>query len=221
MSPISILNQVQQSEGIAMKTKALLTRSSVLLSGLLGLTAAQANDTLVINSGAGGPSITLTSIEGTGPEFLAFNPGILSDPAISLTNIIVAGGRVVALLEPVGEPVNPNEPPCVQLDGGPPGSPQGCISDIVAYISSAVGPPNVAMWSDPNLLLGASAIATLAGPGSVIFEDGTLQDLSLLLGVPAPGSVFARSDVVPVPAAVWLFGSALGLMGVVRRKITA
>jgi hypothetical protein len=26
---------------------------------------------------------------------------------------------------------------------------------------------------------------------------------------------------VPVPAAVWLFGSALGLMGVMRRKISS
>jgi hypothetical protein len=28
-------------------------------------------------------------------------------------------------------------------------------------------------------------------------------------------------SVVPVPAAVWLFGSAIGLMGVVRRKKAA
>ena len=27
--------------------------------------------------------------------------------------------------------------------------------------------------------------------------------------------------MVPVPAAVWLFGSALGVMGVVRRKVNA
>jgi len=202
-----------------MKTTKLLISSSVLLSGLLGLTAAQANDILVINSGAGGPSITLTSIEGIGPEFLAFNPGILADPAISLSQILVAGGRVVGLLEPVGEPVNPNEPPCVQLDGGPPGSPQGCLSDIVAYIAGQFGPPNVAMWSDPNLLQGASAIATLAGPGSLIYEDGTLQDISLLLGVAPPASILVQSDVVPVPAAVWLFGSALGLMGAIRRKV--
>jgi hypothetical protein len=29
-----------------------------------------------------------------------------------------------------------------------------------------------------------------------------------------------RLQVVPVPAAVWLFGSALGLMGVMRRRVS-
>lgn len=28
-------------------------------------------------------------------------------------------------------------------------------------------------------------------------------------------------SVVPIPAAMWLFGSALGLMGVMRRKISS
>jgi hypothetical protein len=31
----------------------------------------------------------------------------------------------------------------------------------------------------------------------------------------------AASTVIPVPAAVWLFGSALGLLGVARRKLAA
>jgi hypothetical protein len=33
--------------------------------------------------------------------------------------------------------------------------------------------------------------------------------------------VFETDAVVPVPPAVWLFGSALGLMGVMRRKISS
>ncbi len=32
---------------------------------------------------------------------------------------------------------------------------------------------------------------------------------------------FTPIEVVPIPAAVWLFGSALGLMGVMRRKISS
>jgi hypothetical protein len=32
---------------------------------------------------------------------------------------------------------------------------------------------------------------------------------------------FASPSPVPIPAALWLFGSALGLMGVIRRKLTA
>jgi hypothetical protein len=35
------------------------------------------------------------------------------------------------------------------------------------------------------------------------------------------GSITAPVSVVPIPAAVWLFGSALGVMGVMRRKATS
>ena len=35
------------------------------------------------------------------------------------------------------------------------------------------------------------------------------------------GTVASTCNVVPVPAAVWLFGSALGLIGVMRRRATA
>jgi len=33
--------------------------------------------------------------------------------------------------------------------------------------------------------------------------------------------ITVEASVVPIPAAVWLFGSALGLMGIVRRKISS
>ncbi|RMF94575.1 MAG: VPLPA-CTERM sorting domain-containing protein, partial [Gammaproteobacteria bacterium] len=35
----------------------------------------------------------------------------------------------------------------------------------------------------------------------------------------ASGFVYTFSAVVPVPAAVWLFGSAIGLLGFVRRRM--
>ncbi len=62
---------------------------------------------------------------------------------------------------------------------------------------------------------------------------GTYQVSSLFGGVnisrftlTSPGSDYYRVnsvtyDTVPVPAAVWLFGSALGLMGVMRRKLAS
>ena len=60
----------------------------------------------------------------------------------------------------------------------------------------------------------------------------SLETLSGGIGVQAGDLVYINSDagglatvfsssVVPIPAAVWLFGSALGLMGVVRRKLAA
>lgn len=36
-----------------------------------------------------------------------------------------------------------------------------------------------------------------------------------------PGFEYSALSVVPVPAAVWLFGSALGVIGVMRRKISS
>lgn len=55
--------------------------------------------------------------------------------------------------------------------------------------------------------------------------DGTVNalggDTLLLRGQTSNNSIFAVSfstAVVPVPAAVWLFGSALGLMGLARRR---
>lgn len=62
--------------------------------------------------------------------------------------------------------------------------------------------------------LGASACggAFIKWDGSKI-SCGTLSTADLVITGTAP--------VVPVPAAVWLFGSALGLLGVARRKMAA
>ena len=43
-------------------------------------------------------------------------------------------------------------------------------------------------------------------------QDNTNQTLALHVWAVRPG------DIVPVPAAVWLFGSAMGVFGIVRRR---
>lgn len=52
----------------------------------------------------------------------------------------------------------------------------------------------------------AGTTLTAQAPGYTGFQSGTFQ--------------LVYSTVVPVPAAVWLFGSALGLMGFARRRMT-
>lgn len=50
--------------------------------------------------------------------------------------------------------------------------------------------------------------------------DGTYKPLSGVLHAYTASQADLAGFVRPVPAAVWLFGSALGLMGVMRRKIS-
>ncbi len=73
-----------------------------------------------------------------------------------------------------------------------------------------------------------SGSITLSGVG--LFNPADLATLELVSGLnftsPSDGNDdWARLEasaqsVIPLPAAVWLFGSALGVMGVMRRKLT-
>jgi hypothetical protein len=72
-------------------------------------------------------------------------------------------------------------------------------------------------------------VVTVSGGGIYSFSVGShtsalstcdVQPCSPAYGIPASYDVpysFSMT-VVPVPATVWLFGSALGVIGVVRRK---
>lgn len=48
------------------------------------------------------------------------------------------------------------------------------------------------------------------------FKDGLQATLNL-----SSNQLQIASSVVPVPAAIWLFGSAVGLLGVIRRRVAA
>lgn len=80
---------------------------------------------------------------------------------------------------------------------------------------------------DDVLTAGPRTIAAYDfGSVAITGVDGfTLGDIieignGLPLGVPDTGGELMTFQVVPVPAAVWLFGSALGLLGWARRRST-
>ena len=63
----------------------------------------------------------------------------------------------------------------------------------------------------------AISISALSGQLTGFLNSGDAFAVSFTQAAPNQISV-GNSSVVPVPAAVWLFGSALGVMGWVRRK---
>jgi len=99
------------------------------------------------------------------------------------------------------------------------GNPTGCPAGP-GYCLNNVGPfSNLQAWSYWS---GTQYVSTPGRAWSFYFSHG-YQDLdfsegdSLHAWAVLPGDI----SVVPVSPAVWLFDSALGLMGVMRRKITS
>jgi len=106
------------------------------------------------------------------------------------------------------------------------------------------------MTTDPAAPIGSSFVPLIAVLSNTLAYDGagiptggeiTMSSFSVTFGLPLGdilldqtngvfsltggilGEAFGTGSfgVVPVPAAVWLFGSALGLLGWVRRRTTA
>ncbi|MEO8445710.1 MAG: VPLPA-CTERM sorting domain-containing protein [Gammaproteobacteria bacterium] len=109
------------------------------------------------------------------------------------------------------------------------------------------GPVNLGVVNVTNVLLATTPLATnaqgsenlmfsylavssppfLTAPGGAFtsFNPNALGEYNFAIQVTRAGwaveQVRMDVQVVPVPAAAWLFGSALGLAGVLRRRITA
>jgi hypothetical protein len=106
--------------------------------------------------------------------------------------------------------------------------------DTTMILSGGLLSGSIAMNNTSSLLqMLGSGFQLNTGAGFQAFATGSISALSgQLTGFLNSGDAFAvsftqaapnqisvvNSSVVPVPGAVWLFGSALGVMGWVRRK---
>ena len=209
-----------------------LLNSAWIALGMLGISVAQAqqarSDVLRITP-PGGPSITFIIAETVaippGEPGAVFNPIPGLDPfSMDIPFLLGAGAHFVLLTEPLGTIPEPGEVaipiPCPLVG-------QQCIlSDIVVGLLDTSGLAHVGFYSDASPVFFSPDLALILGAPSLL-EDGTFQDVTGLLGflptATSPGGprVEVFSDIVPVPAAAWLFGGALGLLGAVRRRAAA
>ena len=101
----------------------------------------------------------------------------------------------------------------------------GSLATLISDQCSEVGcpPADLIPFRNPDPLLPLLMI-----PEVVFTFGGSLWDGAIYTPLPGEPGFLAGpdlatyvilSDVVPVPAAAWLFGSALGLMGLRRRKV--
>lgn len=89
-------------------------------------------------------------------------------------------------------------------------------NDLKVVNGSINGDPNVWTNVSYNTILGPDVsggftlqFAAVCGADAGCFTDLYIDNVSI------------QADVVPIPAAVWLFGSALGMLGWMRRKVAA
>ncbi len=107
----------------------------------------------------------------------------------------------------------------------------GKININNALLASSISPSSVTLLQDSqNLLfsgLSTAVSGVVAPPIYGPFDPDALGEYNFYIGFTAnnlpafSGAVGIDVNVVPVPAAVWLLGSALGLLGCLRRKAAA
>jgi hypothetical protein len=216
-----------------MKISHALGTAFVIAAGAtLGISAAQAqsnslSDQMVVTDPAG-ISTTFSIIEGAavggaGELGAVYRPVPGLDPgSMDIPFLLSVGAHFVMLTEAPGEIPGPGE---IGIPVPCPVQPGQCIlSDIVVGYMDAVG-AHVGFYSDPHPAFLDPALPGLFPIASFLGETGAMQDVTGLLGFAStsgtPGftvGVMSDHEIVPVPAAVWLFGSAIGVIGVMRRK---
>ncbi len=87
------------------------------------------------------------------------------------------------------------------------------ISDLARLTAYSVGDAVIDIYTTIGLTSGQSDTMTVSGSGiAYILAEGVSPD--------AVGFDNLVANTIPIPAAVWLFGSGLGLLGWLRRKAT-
>lgn len=107
----------------------------------------------------------------------------------------------------------------------------GSININNSLVANAVNPASVTLLQDSQNLLFSGFATTIPGiitaPAFGPFNPNALGEYNFYIGFQKTnlptfaGTVGIDVNVVPVPAAVWLFGSGLGLLAWVRRRAAA
>jgi len=85
------------------------------------------------------------------------------------------------------------------------------VSDLARLTAYTVGDVVIDIYTTIGLTSGHSDTMTVSGAGiAYILAEGVSPD--------AVGFDNLVANTIPIPAAVWLFGSGLGLLGWLRRK---
>jgi hypothetical protein len=150
--------------------------------------------------------VTSFLFNAAGPAAIS-GANLLAGTTLTVTNLIIAPAFGYSTL--FGSGTNPYNYTVGPVDVSGTYSLSGAINQAATPFAS----------TNPTL----SGQVTLAGANTTLALSGITLGIFTLPAALGGGSATLKADVlftgvVPVPAAVWLFGSALGLMGVMRRR---
>ena len=179
------------------RTKMLGVASSVLLASFVGMNSAGAV-TILVDELQNAVVQGLPANTVLGAVLLCENGAAACDQQHtgSISDILVfglAGGGQTAQASLISD----------ALEGGEIILPDTASIDAYPLPANVFAVPEVILPPPNELLEGALWTPGPGQPGFIVGQNTTYQILS---------------DPVPVPAAVWLFGSALGLLGIRRRQ---